>query len=208
MSDRIRVLAADDHGLIREGITAIVQGEPDMEVVGQASSGEEGVRMYRELRPDVVIMDVKMPGIGGIDAMVQILREFPAARIIILTIQSGDAQAHRAIKAGAASYLLKSMVPKELRDVIRVVHSGRRHIPTEVASELANSMSYDQLTVVEVDVLRLVAAGFSNKRIASSLSVSEETVKSRMKQILGKLSATDRTHAVTLALRRGIIEVS
>jgi DNA-binding NarL/FixJ family response regulator len=207
VSERITVLAVDDHPLLREGIAAVVRGEDDMALVAEASSGEEAVELYRIHQPDVVIMDVQMPGIGGIRAMEAIRGEFPGARIIFLTIYSGDAQAHRAIKAGAASYLLKSMVPKELRRVIRIVHSGQRHIPSEVASELANGLAQDSLSVVEIDVLRLVAAGCSNKRISTALNVSEETIKSRMKQILAKLSATDRTHAVTLAVRRGFIEL-
>ncbi len=207
MPERITVLAVDDHPLIREGIAAVVMGEDDMELVAQGASGEEAVELYRLHQPDVVIMDVQMPGIGGIRAMEAIRREFPAARIIFLTIYSGDAQANRAIRAGAASYLLKSMVPKELRRVIRIVHSGQRHIPSEVATELANGLTQDSLTSVEIDVLRLVAAGCSNKRISATLNVSEETVKSRMKHILSKLSATDRTHAVTLAMRRGFIEL-
>lgn len=178
-----------------------------MELVAQGSSGEEAVELYRMHQPDVVIMDVQMPGIGGIRAMEAIRQEFPAARIIFLTIYSGDAQAHRAIKAGASSYLLKSMVPKELRRVIRIVHSGQRHIPSEVATELANGLTQDSLTSVEIEVLRLVASGCSNKRISATLNVSEETVKSRMKHILAKLSAADRTHAVTLAMRRGFIEL-
>jgi DNA-binding NarL/FixJ family response regulator len=205
--DQINVLAIDDHPMIREGIAAVIDGEIDMEMVAQGSSGEEALELYRLHRPDVVIMDVQMPGMGGISAMEEIRREFPEARVIFLTISSGDVQAQRAIRAGASSYLLKSMVPKELRRVIRLVHAGQRYIPPEVAGGLASSLSQDLLSSVEVDVLKLVATGCSNKRIASALSVSEEAVKSRMKQILAKLSASDRTHAVTLAVRRGIIEL-
>ncbi len=207
MPDPITVLAVDDHPMIREGIAAVIDGEPDMRMVAQGSSGEEAVELYRVHRPDVVIMDIQMPGMGGIRAMEEIHLFCPTARVIFLTIYSGDAQAHRAIKAGAASYLLKNMVPKDLRRVIQLVHSGQRYIPAEVASELANNLSRDSLSSVEVDVLQLVAAGCSNKRIATTLDVPEETVKSRMKQILAKLSASDRTHAVTLAVRRGIIEL-
>jgi DNA-binding NarL/FixJ family response regulator len=207
LPDPITVLAVDDHPMIREGIAAVIDGEPDMRMVAQGSSGEEAVELYRVHRPDVVIMDIQMPGMGGIRAMEEIHLFCPTARVIFLTIYSGDAQAHRAIKAGAASYLLKNMVPKDLRRVIQLVHSGQRYIPAEVASELANNLSRDSLSSVEVDVLQLVAAGCSNKRIATTLDVPEETVKSRMKQILAKLSASDRTHAVTLAVRRGIIEL-
>lgn len=191
--------------MIREGIAAVIEIAEDMQVIAQASSGEEAIELFREHRPDVVIMDIQMPGIGGIRAMEAIRREFPDARVIFLTMYSGDSQAQRAIRSGASSYLLKNMVPKELRRVIRLVHEGQRYIPPEVANELANSLTRDALSPPEVEVLRLAASGFSNKRIAASLEVPEETVKSRMKQILSKLAANDRTHAVTIAVRRGIL---
>jgi DNA-binding NarL/FixJ family response regulator len=208
VDQRISVLAVDDHPLLREGIASVLDGAGDISLVAQAASGREAIEMYRLHRPDVTLMDIQMPGMNGIETLIEIRREFPNARLIMLTVYRGDAQARSAIKAGAAGYLLKSMVQKELRETIRVVHSGQRYIPAEIASELANSMAYEELSGVEIDVLRLVAAGFSNKRVAAALQIPEETVKSRMKNILAKLGASDRTHAVTLALKRGIIDMS
>lgn len=203
---RITVLAVDDHPLLREGIASVLEGEIDIELIAQASSGREAIELYRLHRPDVTLMDIQMPGMNGIETLIRIRSEFPQARIVMLTIYKGaDTQARNAIEAGAAGYLLKSMVQKELRETIRIVHAGQRYIPAEIASELANGMAYEALTEVEIDVLRLVAAGFSNKRVAAALGAPEETVKSRMKSILAKLEANDRTHAVTLALKRGII---
>jgi DNA-binding NarL/FixJ family response regulator len=204
----ISVLAVDDHPLLREGIASVLEGASDIALVAQAASGMEAVQKYRLHRPDVTLMDIQMPGMNGIETLVAIRREFPTARLIMLTVFRGDAQARNAIKAGAAGYLLKGMVQKELCETIRIVHSGQRYIPAEIASELANSMAYETLSEVEVDVLKAVAAGLSNKRVAAVLQVPEETVKSRMKSILGKLGANDRTHAVTLALRRGIIDIT
>ena len=205
--DPITVLAVDDHPLLREGIASVLEGADDLTLVAQASSGPEALEMFRLHRPDVTLMDIQMPGMNGIDTLVEIRKESPAARLIMLTVYRGDVQARSAIKAGACGYLLKSMVQKELREAIRVVHSGQRYIPSEIASELAKGIAYESLSEVEVDVLRLVAAGNSNKRVAVALQVPEETVKSRMKSILVKLDACDRTHAVTLALKRGIIEM-
>ncbi len=207
LDSRISVLAVDDHPLLREGIASVLEGASDIQLVAQASSGREAIELHRLHKPDVTLMDIQMPEMNGIETLTEIRKESPQARFIMLTVYRGDAQARNAIKAGAAGYLLKSMVQKELRETIRIVHSGQRYIPTEIASELANSMAYETLTDVEIEVLRLVAAGFSNKRVAATLNVPEETVKSRMKSILGKLGASDRTHAVTLALKRGIIEM-
>lgn len=207
MPGPITVLVVDDHPMMREGVAATIRAAEDLQVVAEASSGEAAIDLYRRHRPDVVVMDVQMPGIGGIGAMEEIRREFADARVIFLTVQGGDAPARRAIKSGAASYLLKSAAPDELRNVVRRVHAGQRCIPSEVAGALAEGLSRETLSKAEIDVLRLVAAGHSNKRIAGALDAPEETIKSRMKQILAKLDASDRTHAVTLALRRGIIEL-
>ena len=179
----------------------------DIELVAQAASGAEAIELHRAHRPDVTLMDIQMPGRSGIETLIDIRQEFPTARVIMLTIYRGEAQARNAIKAGASGYLLKSMVQKELRDAIRSVHAGQRYIPAEIATQLANSMAYEELSQAEIEVLRLVATGFSNKRVAAGLEIPEETVKSRIKSILSKLSASDRTHAVTLALQRGIIDI-
>ena len=178
-----------------------------MQLVAEATNGKEAVARYREHRPDVTLMDIQMPEMNGIEAMIAIREEFPTARIVVLTTYQGDVQALRAIKAGAAGYLLKSMLRKELLETIRVVHAGRRRIPAEIAVELAEHVADDALSEREVEVLRLAATGSSNKRIGAQLNISEETVKAHMKSILAKLVANDRTHAVTIALKRGIIEV-
>lgn len=201
----IRVLTVDDHPLLRDGIAAVLQGQPDMVVAGEATSGAEAVAQYRALRPDVTLMDVQMPGMNGIEAIAAIRAEFPDARIIVLTTYEGDVLASRAIKAGAAGYLLKGMLRKELLDTIRAVHAGKRRIPAEIAVELAQHHADDVLTTREIDVLHRVAAGLANKAVADELHISEETVKTHMKSIMAKLSANDRTHAVTIALRRGIL---
>ena len=207
MSDPIRILSVDDHPMLREGIAAVLAGEDDMVLVAEATNGREAVEQFRANRPDVTLMDVQMPEVNGIDAIVKIREEFPNARIIVLTTYSGDAQAARAIKAGASGYLLKSMVRKELIDTIRTVHSGKKRIPAEIAVGMAEHHSDDALTEREIEVLREVAAGNANKMVAQRLRVSEETVKAHMKNILSKLGANDRTHAVTIALKRGIIEI-
>ena len=206
-ASRIRVLTVDDHPLVREGIVAVLESEQDMDVAGEAANGLEAVDRYRALKPDVTLMDLQMPEMNGIDAIRAIRREFPEARIIVLTTYRGDILASRALKAGAAGYLLKSMLRRDLLDTIRLVHAGRRHIPAEVAQSLAEHQADALLTEREIDVLQLVAAGRSNKIVADELSISEETVKSHMKSIMSKLSANDRTHAVTIAMQRGILSL-
>jgi DNA-binding NarL/FixJ family response regulator len=201
----IRVLTVDDHPLLREGIAAVLLGQADMVLAGEAASGEEAVERHRALQPDVTLMDVQMPGMNGIDAIRAIRHEFPHARIIVLTTYEGDALASRAIKAGAVGYLLKGMLRKDLLDTIRAVHAGKRRIPVAIAVELAQHHADDVLTAREVEVLHCVASGHANKAVANQLAISEETVKTHMKSIMAKLAANDRTHAVTIALRRGII---
>ena len=203
----IRILTVDDHPLLREGIAAVIEGQPDMRLVGEATNGLEALEAFRACRPDVTLMDLQMPGMGGVEAIAAIHREFPTARIVVLTTYQGDVQALRAFKAGACGYLLKSMLRRELLDTIRGVHEGRRRIPPEIASEIAEHAADEALTPREVEVLRQVASGNGNKRIATHLAISEETVKAHMKNILAKLDANDRTHAVTIALKRGIIEI-
>ncbi len=193
--------------MLREGIAAVLAGEQDMVLLAEASNGKEAIEQFRTHRPDVTLMDVQMPEVNGIDAILKIREEFPDARIIVLTTYGGDAQAARAFKAGASGYLLKNMVRKELIDTIRTVHAGKKRIPPEIAVEIAEHHSDDALTEREIDVLREVAAGNANKMVAQRLKVSEETVKAHMKNILSKLGANDRTHAVTIALKRGIIEI-
>lgn len=193
--------------MLREGIAAVLAGEPDMLLVAEASNGREALEQFRIHKPDVTLMDVQMPEVNGIDAILKIREEFPDARIIVLTTYTGDAQAARAFKAGASGYLLKNMVRKELIDTIRMVHAGKKRIPAEIAVEMAQHHSDDQLTEREMQVLREVAAGNANKMVAQLLHVSEETVKAHMKSILSKLGANDRTHAVTIAVKRGIIEI-
>jgi DNA-binding NarL/FixJ family response regulator len=203
----IRILTVDDHALLREGIAALVNAEPDMKLVAEASTGKEAIEQFRLHRPDVTLMDLQMPGVNGIEAIINIHSEFPNARIIVLTTYSGDVQVLRALKAGARAYLLKGHVHRELLETIRAVHSGNKRIPPEVAAELADHAADDELTIREIDVLRLIAAGNANKLIADQLSISEETVKSHVTNILSKLGANDRTHAVTIGLKRGIIEL-
>jgi DNA-binding NarL/FixJ family response regulator len=202
----IRVLTVDDHPLILEGIASVLSGEQDFTLVGEATNGEDAIKQFRIHRPDVTLMDLQMPGMNGIDAMLAIRNEAPASRFIVLTTYQGDVQALRALKAGASGYLLKNMLRKNLLETIRVVHSGRRVIPPEIAAEIADHVAGDALTEREVEVLRSVATGNSNKIIASRLSITEATVKGHMKNILAKLGANDRTHAVTIAIKRGIMD--
>jgi DNA-binding NarL/FixJ family response regulator len=204
--NKIKVLAVDDHPLLREGIAAVLQEEDDIVLAAEASSGEDATVKFRIHRPDVTLMDLQMPGMNGIDAIIEIRREFPNARFIVLTTYQGDVQALRALKAGAAGYLLKSMLRKDLVSTIRTVHAGRRYIPPEIAAELADHVTDDALTDREVEILRRVAMGNSNKIIAARLNLSEATVKGHMKSILSKLAANDRTHAVMIAMRRGFID--
>jgi DNA-binding NarL/FixJ family response regulator len=203
----IRVLCVDDHPLFREGVTALLAGQPDMALVGEASSGGEAIEQFRKHRPDVTLMDLQMPGMNGVDAMIAICAEFPAARIIVLTTYVGDVQVLRALKAGARAYLLKGLLRKELLDTIRLVHAGQKRIPPDVATELAEHATDVHLSSREVEVLRLISGGNANKEIAARLSITEETVKGHIKNILAKLGANDRTHAVTIGLKRGIIEL-
>jgi DNA-binding NarL/FixJ family response regulator len=205
-SAEIKLLVVDDHPLLRAGINAVLESETDIRLVGEASNGDDAIRSFRLLRPDVTLMDLQMPVMNGIDAIKTIREEFQNARFIVLTTYQGDVQAMRALKAGAAGYLLKSMLRLDLLDTIRAVHAGKRVIPPEIAMELADHMMEDALTDREVEVLRMVASGTSNKMIASRLSLSEDTVKSHMKSILSKLGANDRTHAVTIAMKRGFID--
>jgi DNA-binding NarL/FixJ family response regulator len=204
---RIRILTVDDHPLLREGIAALVEGQPDMELVGEAANGLEAIERYRECHPDITLMDLQMPQMGGIDAMIAIRDRWPDAKVIVLTTYMGDVLAHRALQAGARAYVLKVLVRKELLDTIRAVHSGSKRIHPEVAADIASHLGSDDLSHREIDVLIAIAAGKSNKTVASTLGISEETVKMHVKAILAKLGANDRTHAVTLALKRGIIHL-
>ena len=203
----IRILAVDDHPLLREGIAALIGSEEDMELVGEASTGREAIQSFRKLQPDITLMDLQMPDMNGIDAIGAIRGEFPDARIIVVTTHPGDVQVSRALKAGARAYLLKGMLRKELLDTIRCVHGGQKRLSCEVAAEIAEHATDDTLTPREIDVLRLVGAGNANKEIGARLSLTEVTVKSHVKNILAKLGANDRTHAVTIALKRGIIDL-
>jgi DNA-binding NarL/FixJ family response regulator len=205
-SPRITVLAVDDHPLFRSGVAAVLQEEPDIVVVGEASNGKEAVERFRVHRPNVTLMDLQMPVMDGIDAMTAIRAEFPAARFVALTTYRGDVQVLRALKAGATGYLLKGSLRQELAETIRTVHAGRRWVPAEIAAEITEHVAEDALSNREIEVLRRIARGTSNKIVAEQLAISEATVKSHVKSILSKLQANDRTHAVTIALKRGFIE--
>jgi len=202
---KIRVLTVDDHPLLREGIKAIIDQAEDMEMVAQAANGREAIQQFRKAKPDVTLMDVQMPELDGIEALVAIRSEYPDARVIVLTTYKGDAQAMRALKAGAHAFLLKSLLQQEMLDTIRDVHAGRRRIGEEIAEELAEHFNDEALTHREVHVLRLIAEGNSNKQIADVLAMSQDTIKGYVRNILTKLGANDRTHAVTIGLKRGII---
>lgn len=203
----IRILLADDHPALREGIRALAADESDMEFVAEASNGRETIEQFRKYRPDVSLIDLQMPDMNGVDAMITIRNEFPDARFIVLTTYEGDVQVSRALKAGARAYLLKSLLRKELLETIRAVYAGQKRIPEHLATKLVDHFADDSLTLREIEVLQLIAAGNANKLIAYQLQITEETVKGHVKNILSKLGANDRTHAVTIGLRRGIIEL-
>jgi DNA-binding NarL/FixJ family response regulator len=208
MSDqKIRILVVDDHPVLRGGVAAILENQLDMELAGEARNGEEAVERFRALRPDVTLMDLQMPGMNGVDAIAAIRAECPGARIIVLTTYSGDVQAVRALKAGAVGYLLKNSLRVELMDAIRDVHRGQRRVQRDIADEIALHVVDEALTERETSILRLVAIGKANKQVASELGLSEETIKGHLKNIFSKLDVADRTHAVTVAARRGIIEL-
>jgi DNA-binding NarL/FixJ family response regulator len=203
----IRILCVDDHALVRDGIASLLGSQEDMRVVAEAGTGLEALGEFRKHRPDITLMDLRMPDMNGIDAMIAILNNFPNARFIVLTTYSGDVEIVRALRAGAQAYLLKGHLRKELFETIRNVHDGRRRIPPEIASQIANHTADSSLSIREIDVLKLIAAGNANKLVADKLSISEDTVKGHVKSILSKLDAHDRTHAVTIAMKRGIIEL-
>jgi len=203
----IRILTVDDHPLLREGIAALIRSEKDMELVAEASDGEEAIEQFRRHRPDVTLMDLRMPNLNGTQAISRIRNEFSDAKIIVLSTYAGDVQVLRAIKAGARGYIVKGHVHRELLEAIRSVHAGHKRIPPEIAAELAEHAADDELSSREIDVIRLIGAGNANKEIADKLSIGETTVKSHITNILSKLGANDRAHAVTIALRRGIIEL-
>jgi DNA-binding NarL/FixJ family response regulator len=206
-SKRIRILAVDDHPILRQGIAGLIADESDMTLVAEAANGREAIQQFRAHRPDVTLMDLQMPEMSGLDAMIAIRGEFPEARIIVLTTYAGDVQARRALQAGARAYLLKNSLHKELLDTIRAVHAGRKNLSPEVSFDLAEHAAEDTLSPLEVRVLRLIADGNSNKEIAARLSATEDSVKGHVRNILSKLGANDRTHAAMIGIKRGIIEV-
>lgn len=209
MSDevRIRVFSVDDHPLLREGIATLINHQPDMLLVGEASNGREAIQRFRECQPDVTLMDLRLPDMSGIDTMIAIRNEFSEARIIMLTTFEGDVEIQRALAAGAHGYMLKSMPPRDLVEVIRLVHTGKKRIPPEIATQLAEHLSDESLTTREVEVLEQIASGNRNKDIAERLFISEDTVKVHVKHIMEKLGASDRTQAVAIGVRRGIIQL-
>jgi len=204
---KIRVFSVDDHPLVHEGVATVIRNQADMLLVGEASNGREAIQRYREHKPDVTLMDLRLPDMSGIDAMIAIRSEFPEARIIMLTTFAGDVEIQRALAAGARGYMLKSMPPKELVEVIRQVHAGKKRIPAEIAAHLAEHYSDEALTQREVEVLKKIASGNRNRDIAEELFITEETVKVHIKHIMEKLGASDRTQAVAIGVRRGIIQL-
>jgi DNA-binding NarL/FixJ family response regulator len=203
----IRIMAVDDHFIFRQGIVTLLSDEADIRMVAEASNGKEAIQQYRTHRPDITLMDLQMPEMSGLDAVIAIRAEFPEARIIVLTTYTGDAQVLRALKAGARAYLVKNLLHREFLETIRAVHSGRKVLSAEASFEVAEHAMDDRLTPGEVEILRLIAVGNANKEIARQLSITEETVKGRVKKILSKLNANDRTHAATIGLKRGIIQL-
>src|SRR6476469_7677189 len=206
-SKRIRILAVDDHPILRQGIAGLIADESDMTLVAEAANGREAIQQFRTHHPDITLMDLQMPEMNGLDAMIAIRGEFPDARVIVLTTYTGDVQARRALQAGARAYLLKNSLHKELLDTIRAVHAGRKNLSPEVSFELAEHVAEDSLSPLEVRVIRLIAEGNSNKEIAARLSVSEDSVKGHVRNILSKLGANDRAHAAMIGVKRGIIEI-
>jgi DNA-binding NarL/FixJ family response regulator len=206
-NNRISVIAVDDHPVLREGLAAMIAAEPDMVLIGEAETGRQGIELFEQHRPDITLMDLRLTDMNGIDAITTIRATHPGARIIVLTTYLGDVQALRALKAGAMGYLMKATLRRDLLDTIRAVHAGQRRLPVEVASELAQHAMDDALTEREIEVLKLVGAGCSNKVVADRLMISEDTVKGHVRNILSKLNASDRTHAVTIALKRGFFEL-
>ena len=203
----IRIMSVDDHPMLRGGIAALIAGEPDMQMIAESSNGREAIQQFRTHRPDITLMDLQMPEMSGLDAIIAIRAEFPDAKIIVLTTYAGDVQALRALQAGARAYLLKNLVHKELLDTIRAVYAGKKAMSPQVSYELAEHATDDALTKAEIEVLQLIATGNANKQIADRLSITEDTVKGRVKNILSKLDASDRTHAAMIGIKRGIIEL-